>query len=523
MEEKENRNFSCLDVISRRLSVKKLGTNFVTCCPFHHEDTPSLTINTQKNFWSCFGCKKGGTAVNFVQYLDNISYGEAYKKLCVEYGYMDAKVLKNSPYYKYYKLNSLICKFFTASLKQTVSGKNCLDYLKQRGIDESIVDEFEIGYAPKQETKDCLVGALTEYGYSFDGMNQVGILNSKKTTLFKNRVVFPIKNEHGEIQGFVGRAIGDDNVRYLNTSDTVIFKKGKSIFNLDKACNEMRSEKKVLIVEGVFDVIAAYQAGFKNVVCTLGVSLTKEHLDIIKNYTKNVIVCYDGDSAGVNATIKAYKLCKSNGVKFKCCFLPNRQDPDEFVKSGKDFCEYVNTNTVSIFDYIMSIYQHFKKTPENSILSQTKLFEILIDEPAITQKCYLEKWASIIGINTKMIKKDFLSYTSSMNRKYEKRNELFSLIIKSFLSSKRILLKNLSDINSNFLTKQEKKLLNAIYKHFKKQTVFDYTNFNTETNGIYRTRIEPIINLQDTQEYDIVDLIMEFTNTCLKIRNSSQK
>ncbi len=523
MEEKDNHDFSCLDVISKRLPVKKLGANFVTCCPFHHEDTPSLTINTTKNFWSCFGCKKGGNAVNFVQYFDNISYSEAYKKLSVEYGYLDAKAIKPSPYLKHFKLNEFISKFFTASLKQTISGRKCLEYLNSRGIDEKLSDEFGIGYATILSKNDPLVGALKDCGYTLDDMKEVGILDSDYKTLFKNRVTFPIKNVRGEIIGFVGRAIKEDLVKYLNTPDTVIFKKGKSLFNLERAYKDIRSENNVLIVEGVFDVIAAYRAGIKNVVCSLGVSLTKEHLESLKGYTKNVTICYDGDSAGVNATIRAFKLCKNNGIKFQCCFLPKKQDPDEFVRNGNDLCQYVKSNTVSIFDYIISIYQHFKKTPENCMISQNKLFDILIDEPAVTQKCYLEKWASIIGINTKMIKKDFLSYTSSMNRKYEKRNELFSLIIKCFLSSKRILLKNLSDINSNFLTKQEKNLLNAIYKHFKKQTVFDYAIFNTETNGIYKTRIEPIINLQDTQEYDIVDLIMEFTNTCLKIRNSSQK
>ena len=142
MEEKDNHDFSCLDVISKRLPVKKLGANFVTCCPFHHEDTPSLTINTTKNFWSCFGCKKGGNAVNFVQYFDNISYSEAYKKLSVEYGYLDAKAIKPSPYLKHFKLNEFISKFFTASLKQTISGRKCLEYLNSRGIDEKLSDVF---------------------------------------------------------------------------------------------------------------------------------------------------------------------------------------------------------------------------------------------------------------------------------------------------------------------------------------------------------------------------------------------
>ena len=328
-----------VDVVGSYVNLKRAGSNFSGLCPFHNEKTPSFTVFPATKSCHCFGCGAGGDVITFIMRVENLDYVEALEFLAARAGINIPEDNSNSREQtvsrkRIYAMNLEAAKFFRNSLMDKDIGAEALEYLcGKRKLSMATVKRFGLGYSPND------FGMLTSYlkklGYTDEEM-QIGFLagKSQKTgrsyDYYRNRVIFPIIDTTGNIVAFGGRVMDDSKPKYLNTSDTPAFKKSRNLFALNFAKNHC--SEYMILCEGYMDVIALHEAGFENAVATLGTAITSEQARIFAKYTKKVIVCYDSDNAGQNATQKAIKLLGEVGVELRILKLSGAKDPDEYIK-----------------------------------------------------------------------------------------------------------------------------------------------------------------------------------------------
>ena len=331
-----------IDVISSYVNLKRRGRNFVGLCPFHNEKTPSFNVYLQSNSFYCFGCGVGGDIITFIEKIENLNYIEAVKFLAQRAGLEmpenDGKTQELlSIKTRIFEINRESARFFYERM-YSEEGKKALEYLKKRGLSGKIIRKFGIGYSPS--TRYELVNYLKKKGFKYEEMINANLVYGKNglriAARFFDRIMLPIIDLRGNVIAFGGRTLSDkQKPKYLNTSDTLVFKKSLNLFSLNFA--RIDNAGVLVLVEGYMDVIALYQAGIKNAVATLGTALTSEQARIISRYAKEVIICYDSDEAGQKATARAIDLLRPTGLLIKVISLPNGKDPDEFVRHyGRD-------------------------------------------------------------------------------------------------------------------------------------------------------------------------------------------
>lgn len=329
------------DVISSYVNLKRRGRNFVGLCPFHGEKTPSFNVYPQSSSFYCFGCGVGGDIITFIEKIENLDYFEAVKFLAQKAGIQmpenDKKAQEiSSLKMRIFEINREAARFFHENL-YSEKGKAALAYLRKRGLSEKIIRKFGLGYSPNSRYE--LINHLKAKGFKYEEMVNANLAyareNSNVSARFFDRVMFPIIDLRGNVIAFGGRIMSDQKPKYLNTSDTLAFKKSLNLFSLNFA--KVDNDGVLLLVEGYMDVIALYQAGFTNAVATLGTALTAEQARIMSRYAKEVVICYDSDEAGQKAASRAIDLLRQTGVLIKVISVPNGKDPDEFIRSyGKD-------------------------------------------------------------------------------------------------------------------------------------------------------------------------------------------
>ena len=337
------RKVNIVDVISGYLPIEQRGKNYFAICPFHDDHNPSMSISPEKQIYTCFVCGASGNVFNFVMNYEKISFVEAVAKVASIAGInLSIKAPhksrnKDDTYSKFYGMYELANKYYQNNIK-TLYGKTAISYLKKRNIDESVIKEFEIGLSLNDNNVTKL---LKNKGFNEEDLIDIGICGKKDDfvyDVFRNRIMFPIHDSDNKVVGFSGRIYnGESESKYVNSKESVIFKKGKILYNYSRALNEAREKKQIIIVEGFMDVIRLYTIGIKNVVATMGTAITKEHADLIRRLSKNVILCFDGDSAGQKATISALQMLENIGLEPKIVRLEDDLDPDDYiVKKGKE-------------------------------------------------------------------------------------------------------------------------------------------------------------------------------------------
>ncbi len=327
------------DVISSYVQLKKAGRNLVGLCPFHNEKSPSFSVSRENGFFHCFGCGAGGDAITFIRKIENLDYADAVKLLADRAGMTipedDASDGMGHLKTRIYEANREAARFYHRQL-YTPDGKQALEYLRNRALTEKTIIHFGLGYSPRDRFE--LVNHLKSKGFSNNEIIQANLANQSKRGFpfdrFSDRVMFPIIDLRGNVIAFGGRIMSDIKPKYLNTSDTPVFNKSRSLFALQFAKNKANGQ--LILVEGYMDVIALHQAGFENAVATLGTSLTSEQAKIIKRYCDEVVICYDADEAGQKATQRAIGILRPTGIKIRILTVPNGKDPDEFIKSYGD-------------------------------------------------------------------------------------------------------------------------------------------------------------------------------------------
>ena len=336
-----------IDVIDAYVPLKKAGKNHKACCPFHEEKTPSFNVNQDKQFYYCFGCTASGTAITFLMEHLRIGFVEAIEDLASRAGMEIPRETYNSEdsssvSNKLYELLESITDYYTNELKNNKNTNNIINYIKKRNINNETRVEFELGFAPPGW--DNLVSNFGKSKETIKLLVDAGVIikNDRGSYYdrFRNRLIFPIRDQRGRVIGFGGRVLGDETPKYLNSPETQIFQKGRELYGLFQARKASRDLKDIYIVEGYMDVIALAQFGIKNVVATLGTAATFEHIGKLFRITNKLIFCFDGDKAGKKAAWRALENSLSllkNGRQVYFIFLPNNEDPDTFVnKNGKN-------------------------------------------------------------------------------------------------------------------------------------------------------------------------------------------
>lgn len=334
------------EVVGDFVSLKRRGSNLIGLCPFHQEKTPSFTVSPAKGIFKCFGCGKAGDSTRFIMEHEHYSYPEALRYLAKKYNIeieereqTAEELVALNERERMFNLNSFAQQYFSAQLFDQEEGRAIgLSYFKERDFREAIIKKFQLGYNPDQ--RDSMSRFAVSQGYTPDILLKTGLSTGTEERLydrFQGRVIFPIHNLTGKVIGFGGRILQSDKskAKYLNSPESEIYNKSKTLYGIYFAKNAISKLDNCLLVEGYTDVISMHQAGIENVVASSGTSLTTEQIRLVRRYTKNITMLYDGDKAGINASLRGTDMILEEGMNVRVVMLPEGEDPDSFVRKNR--------------------------------------------------------------------------------------------------------------------------------------------------------------------------------------------
>ena len=412
-----------VDVIGEKIPLEKRGKNYFGVCPFHDDTNPSMSVSREKQIYTCFSCHATGNVFTFLMNYEHKEFNQVLSDLANRVGitlsgFKTKKV--STKYDEWYKIYDLANKYYQNNLLSK-EGEGAREYLKNRSIDDETVKEFEIGYSLK--ARDDLTKLLTMKGHSIDLLNKIGLSNEDHD-IYNSRLMFPLHDLNGKVIGFSGRIItsGKQN-KYLNTKETELFKKGKLLYHYHIAKEEARVKKSVIIMEGFMDIIRASTVGIKNTVATMGTALTKDHIKEIKRLSNNIILCFDGDEAGVKATLANGELFKSEGIEVKVITLPGEDDPDTYIlKNGKEAFLALINNAIYYSDFKiknLSRNRNFASSEEKANYIHEVLEEASKINDTIRTEIILKDLAKKFEIGYNTLEKSFQELVNNKEIKKE--------------------------------------------------------------------------------------------------------
>lgn len=422
------------DVIEEYVNLKKRGANLLGLCPFHNEKTPSFTVSPAKNLFKCFGCGKGGDAINFLMEHEHFTYPEALSHLAKKYNIKieevekdDEQILADQNKQSLLLINEFAQTFFHDQLFHSEEGRAVgLSYFKHRGLIESTIRTFNLGYAPKNP--HAFGDEAKRKSYNNDALKTLGLVSQSGSDFFRERVIFPFHNISGKVIGFGGRILNDNPraPKYLNSPESTIYNKRKTLYGLHQAKTEIRKQNQCYLVEGYTDVLSLWQNGIKNVVASSGTSLTNEQVTLIKRFADQVIVLYDGDQAGQNAAIKGLDIFLENSLDVRLVMLPDNADPDSYIREvgAAQFTDYVKNNA---HDFIMYLAQDIQvHTADDPINKSIRVKELVSSVAKISDQIkrsiYIKQCSSILNLpESSLLKEVNKSINTTINQKKKER------------------------------------------------------------------------------------------------------
>src|SRR5437667_2760049 len=411
-----------VDVIGSYLPLKRAGAKFIARCPFHKEKTPSFNVHPQRQIFHCFGCHKGGDVFTFVQEYENVGFAEAVHRLAeraripLEFekdpGAQKHRFLKET----LLQIHEQITQRWQTALARETAGQIARDYLKQRGVTDEAVKLFRLGYAP--DAWDDTVNWARSNGHDLAIVEQAGLILRKEGgdhyyDRFRGRLIFPICDEQGRVIGLSGRVLsGDDKTaKYVNSPETPIFTKGKVFFGLDKSKRALLDAGYAVVCEGQLDLIACYLAGVHNIVAPQGTALTAEHTRILKRYVDEVVLCFDSDTAGRNAAIRALDHLLASGLAIRVAAVPPPHDPDSFIKaSGGAAFQQLIERAEGFFDFYLN---HLCATndvgQDRGRLAVVRAMGEAVHKTrnAVLADTYAQKTAQRLGVSPEAVRAEF--------------------------------------------------------------------------------------------------------------------
>ena len=428
-----------VDVVSDFVSLKRRGANWIGLCPFHNDRRPSFYVSRAKGICKCFACGEGGSAVNFIMKHEQLSYPEALRYLARKYHIeikekelTDEEKQEQTEREAMLMLNEWACDYFEKQLHETQMGQDIgLAYFRERGFNDATIKEFRLGYS--SEGYDDIYKAATKQGFNPQLLFDLGLCipsdHGGGHDRFRGRVMFPIMNIAGKVVGFGGRTLKKDKniAKYVNSPESVIYKKGDIIYGLYQAKREINKLDKCFIVEGYADVISMHQAGFKNVIASSGTALTLGHIYAIRRFTSNVTEMFDGDEAGVKAALRGVDMLLKEGLNIKVLPLPPEDDPDSFVRSHSysEVEEYIRQNETDFINFKTGVVL---KDAQNDPIKRTaaitdvvKSIAIIPDE--IARMVYAKECSGLFGMDEQTILRQIKHYRGKYIEQWEKERQ----------------------------------------------------------------------------------------------------
>ncbi|MCD4713737.1 MAG: DNA primase [Clostridiales bacterium] len=481
-------NVNIVDIISSYIQVDKSGKNYKALCPFHNEKTASFIISEDKQLFHCFGCGVAGNAINFIMNYENLDYIDAVEFLAERYNidisqFSSGSDRKNTGNLnRYYDILKDAAIFYYKNLRLH---KEALQYLEKRGIQYDHIKQFGLGFS-----SDSWADLIKSLGskYTTEELEKVGLIipNKDNTSFydrFRGRIMFPIINPKGRVIGFGGRVMDDSLPKYLNSPETEIFNKSKTLYGLNLAKNHQNSKKELIIAEGYMDVIALHLYGFTNAVATLGTALTADHARLMRRYADEIIICYDSDFAGQKAALRSLDILQGIIDKVRIVVLGENMDPDDFLKKYgvEAFQEKLDTAVSGTEFRINTLKQGYNlKDEQSKVEFLSKAVVIISQVPnAFEKNLYVEKLGEMLDVNTEMIAREvFKDHYNSRDHYGFHNKEKKNKAIPKIASDKKRYLEN--QLIAYFIHKYESistEQKNMI-RHFKfsdeMQEVFDY-------------------------------------------------
>src|SRR3989339_102633 len=449
-----------VQTIQEYVPLKKAGIYYKAPCPFHREKTPSFMVNAEKQIWKCFGCSKGGDIFSFIQEMEGLDFPEALKLLADRAGVkIDSyrSEIDKSQKNRILDINQKAARFFHHILTEMEGANGAREYLEKRGLKKETIEKWQIGFVPDQW--DLLTKYFLKKGVGVDDLVVAGLVIKKDVARagqgfydrFRGRIMFPIWDVHGNVVGFTGRVLMEtenSGGKYMNTPQTLVYDKSRVIYGLDKAKTEIKAQDQVVLVEGQMDVVACHQAGMKNVVASSGTALTLEQIKLLKRYSSNIAMAFDGDSAGVAAAKRGINIALGEGLNVKAIRIPEGKgkDPDECLKKNPEvwFDSVKNASDVLHWFFEMVFFGKNTSDPKEKQKIANELLPIIGLIPfAVERDYWLKELAGRLGTDTSVLRDDL--------KRFEKTPINAPITIKAEPNKKAIELDRLDMLLKRFL------------------------------------------------------------------------
>ncbi|WP_449537009.1 DNA primase [Ferdinandcohnia sp. Marseille-Q9671] len=552
--EKIRISIDIVDVISEYVQLKKQGRNYFGLCPFHGENTPSFSVSPDKQIFHCFGCGAGGNVFSFLMDLEGYSFSEAAVNLAQkvnidlsDYEQQTAVSNKNNnDASKMQEAHELLKKFYHHLLLNTKEGQPALDYLTSRGFTREIIDKFEIGYA--LDSWDFATKFLQKRGFKPELMERAGLLVKKEDTgsffdRFRNRIMFPIWDHQGKTIAFSGRVLDKtQEPKYLNSPETIIFNKSKTLYNLHNARLHIRKNQQVVLFEGFADVIAADKADVPYSICTMGTSLTDEHVKIIRRNVESVIICYDSDKAGLDAALRASTMLVEAGCYVRVATMPNGMDPDDYIKKygTEKFTNDVIGASLTLMAFKMQYLRRGKNLQdegERIRYIEEVIKEISSLEKAVERDHYLRQLSSEFSISLDALKQQQVQYYKaerkkrdnfSLNRNNTKaKTFVTSRLLPAFHNAERFLIAHMlrnreiadkvqDQLQAEFNIEDHRAIVTYLYAFYEEGHEPDISTFLTRIHDENLKRIVTDIAMMSVNEEITDSVLSDYMKQVLK-------
>ena len=487
-----------VSVIGRYVHLEKKGSRYWACCPFHNEKTASFTVSEDDGFYYCFGCKESGDVISFVMKYESCDFADAVKILAKNAGMEIPEFTGEKEIIEKKKAKERILKLLDCAYKHYQQNlylpvaKPAQDYIKLRNFTRKELEDFKMGYSINWTE---MIEYLKSQGFTYKEMVDAGVAQSKNDKYYDvmaERLVFPIFNSFNECIGFSARVLGkSDFAKYKNTAETMVFQKGRVVFaiNLVKALKQQGGLDKIIIVEGQIDVIAMHRAGFKSTVACMGTALTKENAHELKKLSNKIVLCFDGDEAGVKATLRSIDILRDEGFDVTIVSLPDGHDPDEILKEhGKQYLESLINNALPITDYLIN-YELKKydlnKPDERGKFAMSALKHIAKLDSDSEEEPYLDRVRSLTKIPNDVLRRD-LDKIKGVNTTVKSDKKITDNVLISrengnikaikYILSSLIYKKDFVDKNINYkkLLPRYSQIIDKAYENLPISSYFDY-------------------------------------------------
>jgi len=496
------------DVVSEFVTLKKRGVNQLGLCPFHNEKTPSFTVSPAKGIFKCFGCGKGGNSVNFIMELEQLSYPDALRWLAKKF-HIEIEEKEESQEEKLLKderesmmiVSAFAQKYFSRFLLKENEGRTIgLSYLRERGIRDDIITKFELGFCP--DGKDLFTQAATREGYKMEFLEKTGLTIKREDWVrdrFGGRVIFPVHNVAGRVIAFGGRTLTNDKkvAKYLNSPESDIYHKGRTLYGIYQAKRDITRLDKCYLVEGYTDVLSFHQAGIENVVASSGTSLTIEQIRLIRRFSPNITIVYDGDEAGIKASLRGIDMVLEEGINVKVLPLPRGEDPDSFARSmsASELTEYIKSKET---DFIKFKTQLLMETVENDPVSKARLVNEIVHSisvipDTITRTIYIKECSRLMDVQEAVLYSEIRKIQNRQSEDHT-RKELQELQVQASKPAVPVTEKK----TVNPFETEEREIIRALLKYFH-QELFEIENEDTHQVNTYTVGAYMLSELQNDE------------------------